>query len=979
MKDIAENLFLRQSYAESLSILKDCINGKPVIFWDIVVITTATYSQAEIYTQLLDERTEQGLLPVSVKFLVLADRNEERIGSGGSTLYVLDRLLKDCGGNKEALLSKRCLVLHSGGDAKRLPHSSPLGKLFALCGTHIYNDLRNPPATVFDDLMVSLAGLPSRMNGGMLVVSADAFFRFNHTQIDLDTDDTVAFAMKAPVAEGTIHGVFTKKNGDGFVSEFLHKLPEEQLREHGAVYADDTVDLDVGITYFGKNAIFAMLSLIFNENELVRYANQKVKLSLYGDITYPMSGESTLDAFMEQSGDGFLSEELKALRPKLFETFHNVRLRIGLFVPAVIRNMGTSEEALLTLEYFKRETGESDFDIALMNDISANANIGDNCFIEYSVIEAGATVGDNCLISGCELRSGFAVPDNTALHAVEVKGGGWVCEVWGVYDDIKSCGIWLGRRIDKRFASEDSLWKMKLFPVHGSLRDAVLWAGKLVNGGLSDEDFKVWEKAEKLSFSDTAEINIRSLLERRCKQEDKVRADAFVNKVLNGYDPASALLLLGGAGRASRRIALITARLENGEYNRWQDEMRLYMCLAEAVESLELNDFNAERFREKGIAALREAAAKFTPATRINGAIKWECELTEIGLPIRVNWGGTWSDAPPYCFEHGGTMLNAAVLPDGKLPVYAKAEIIDELAVRFRSVDLEQERSFEKLEPLLGFRDPTDTFILYKAALSVAGVITPNGGPLKEQLRRLGGGVCVTTSVKIPKGSGLGTSSIITAALIGVLTKLTGRDRTNAELSDDVLLAEQLMTTGGGWQDAIGALYPGMKLTYTEPGIPQRYDVQQIKISKIAEHELSNRGFLLYTGQRRLARSVLRRVLSNYVCNHADSVNALNETQRLAVTMASALRRGNISGFGQLLSEHMRLLRVLDASSSNIALDYMMSGLAEITDGLTLCGAAGGGFLYGITKKGNSLADVRRWVETNYGGMSVRAYSVEIA
>jgi hypothetical protein len=69
---------------------------------------------------------------------------------------------------------------------------------------------------------------------------------------------------------------------------------------------------------------------------------------------------------------------------------------------------------------------------------------------------------------------------------------------------------------------------------------------------------------------------------------------------------------------------------------------------------------------------------------------------------------------------------------------------------------------------------------------------------------------------------------------------------------------------------------------------------------------------------------------------------------------------------------------MLDASSSNIALDYLMSGLAELTEGMTLCGAAGGGFLYGITKKDKTLDDVRRWVEKNYGGMFVRVSLAEI-
>jgi fucokinase len=119
-------------------------------------------------------------------------------------------------------------------------------------------------------------------------------------------------------------------------------------------------------------------------------------------------------------------------------------------------------------------------------------------------------------------------------------------------------------------------------------------------------------------------------------------------------------------------------------------------------------------------------------------------------------------------------------------------------------------------------------------------------------------------------------------------------------------------------------------------------------------------------------------VLSNYVCNHEKSLAALEETQRLAVTMAYELRRGNISAFGQLLSEHMRLLCQLDASSSNLMLDHMMRGLDEWTEGVTLCGAAGGGFMYGVAKEGIPLENIRLWLKQEYEGTTARLYQALI-
>lgn len=999
MKKIVDELFLYESYRESENMLSDAISGKRSAFWDNVVITTATNDQAMLYRRLLYDRILDRSIPSSCKYHTVPDREEKRIGSGGSTLYVLAKLYEASGSNIERLLSEKTLVLHSGGDARRLPHSAPLGKLFSLSGKPLRGDVRNPPGTLFDDIMVSLSGLPSRMNGGVLIVSADALFRFNHTQIDLSLPDAVAFAVKASVAEGCEHGVFLEKQSAGYVDSFLHKQSEETLRQAGAGSEFDSVDLDIGITYLGENAIRAMLGLLqdksgaVSERLLQKYISDRVRLSFYGDIIYPMARESTLDEFMAQPGDGQTTRELLDLRPALFEALHGVSLRICRFSPGKIRNMGTTAETHETLRFF-REEGRLAQDgnvsaalaerIALAAYISPRAVVSDNCFIENSIIGDGAEVGAGCLVSGCDLPGGFKLPPNVSLHSVKLKNGKWVCRFWGMADNIKSPEGWLGGKysLTALCVQADSLWNAKLFPVCDSIEDALRWAVKFISGPLSADELNTWRSLTRHALSDTADMDAGELLAHRASAEDGVRIQTFVGEVLSGSPADEALVYLGHGDAAARRIKLLSDSIESGRYHDWRDNMRLCLCCAEAAERLDL-DLDWEALRERGYAALRSAAVEHMRSGQGSDSssesdIKWALPYAEVSLPIRVNWGGTWSDAPPYCFEKGGTMINAAVMMDGKLPICARAEVTKELCVEFVSVDLNVRKRFEDITPLSYFQDPTDTFILFKAALSVSGIIAPDRGELKEQLARLGGGVRITTDVDVPKGSGLGTSSIITGALIKVLTLLTGRERSNDEYSESVLQAEQLMTTGGGWQDAIGGMYPGVKLTLTEPGIPQRYQVQTIALPGNVESELNRRGFLVYTGQRRLARSVLRRVLSGYVCNRRESLSALTETQRLAVTMAYELKRGNVSQFGRLLSEHMRLLRTLDASSSNLMLDYMMEGLGEYIEGVTLCGAAGGGFMYGIAKPGFSLEDIARQLRLDYGGLSVRLYSATL-
>ena len=103
-----------------------------------------------------------------------------------------------------------------------------------------------------------------------------------------------------------------------------------------------------------------------------------------------------------------------------------------------------------------------------------------------------------------------------------------------------------------------------------------------------------------------------------------------------------------------------------------------------------------------------------------------------VELPLRVNWGGGWSDTPPYCNEHGGTVLNAAILLNGEKPVVVKLERMDELKVVFDSRDMDVHGEFEEIGELQRTGDPFDPFALQKACLLACGIIPMKGHNLKE-------------------------------------------------------------------------------------------------------------------------------------------------------------------------------------------------------------------------------------------------------
>lgn len=175
---------------------------------------------------------------------------------------------------------------------------------------------------------------------------------------------------------------------------------------------------------------------------------------------------------------------------------------------------------------------------------------------------------------------------------------------------------------------------------------------------------------------------------------------------------------------------------------------------------------------------------------------------------------------------------------------------------------------------------------------------------------------------------------------------------TEEDLYAHVLAMEQIMSTGGGWQDQVGGITPGLKYITSMPGIDQKLKVTHVEIPEAAKQELSDRFVLIYTGQRRLARNLLRDVVGRYVGNEPESLFALEEIQKTAALMRFELERGNVDGFASLLDYHWELSKKVDAGSSNTLIEQIFSSIEELIDGKLVCGAGGGGFLQVILKKG---------------------------
>ena len=293
--------------------------------------------------------------------------------------------------------------------------------------------------------------------------------------------------------------------------------------------------------------------------------------------------------------------------------------------------------------------------------------------------------------------------------------------------------------------------------------------------------------------------------------------------------------------------------------------------------------------------------------------------------------------------------------------------------------DMDVHGEFDSIEELQKTGDPYDSFALQKACLLACGIIPSEGGKLDEILTRLGGGFEMHSEVtNVPKGSGLGTSSILSAACVKAVFEFMGIAYTEADLYAHVLVMEQIMSTGGGWQDQVGGVTNGIKYITSKPGLDQQIKVEHIELQPETKRELNERFCLIYTGQRRLARNLLRDVVGRYVGNEPDSLFALNEIQKVAALMRFELERGNIDEFAALLDYHWELSRKVDAGSTNTLIDQIFLSIEDLIDARMVCGAGGGGFLQVILKKGITKEDVHKRLKDVFQDNPVDVWDCEI-
>ncbi|XP_078527713.1 L-fucose kinase isoform X2 [Lissotriton helveticus] len=590
------------------------------------------------------------------------------------------------------------------------------------------------------------------------------------------------------------------------------------------------------------------------------------------------------------------------------------------------------------------------------------------------------------------------------------RTGIWESDVWGLESSESSRCLMNARLFPVFHATEslglrDVLWFLDPLP---DKRELLQWRASWRMSWIELLQYRDQEAELRLRrtmfFRQAQEKVRRSLLERRdCSLLPLLRTAVYESAhqlMLNTLDQvASVAKDPGVAARALACIADVLGCMAEGKGGLRsgpaanQEWTRAFQYLeqkdiARGVEEL-------ARVRNKWLsrpALLVRAARHYEGAEQIliRQAVMSACQFVSVEqtvlppvgdwvvveCPARIDVSGGWSDTPPITYEHGGAVVDIAILVDGRHPIGARARRIPELELRLVSAsgvqgsEVVSEVVCRSLEDLRDYCQPHAAAALLKAAFICSGIVTYHSQkPLQAQLAEgFGGGFELHTRSNLPHGSGLGTSSILAGAVMAALYRAAGKSSSTESLIHAVLHLEQVLTTGGGWQDQVGGLMPGIKIGRSRAQLPLKVDVEEIRLPSGFIQTLNEHLLLVYTGKTRLARNLLQDVLRNWYSRLPTIVQNADALVSNAEECAQAFSQGDLHLIGECLDRYWQQKKNMAPGCEPLAVRRMMDALRPHVYGQSLAGAGGGGFLYLLTKEPNPKEKLQQ-ILANTGGL----------
>ncbi|MCL3779161.1 bifunctional fucokinase/L-fucose-1-P-guanylyltransferase [Prolixibacteraceae bacterium JC049] len=918
------------------------------------------------------------------EYFCTADPKGKKVGSGGGTAWIMNQCWKqdnNIASFNDWLAAEKRIIIHAGGQSRRLPAYAASGKVLAPIpvfrwerGQSLDQNLLDLQLPLYEKIIKQA---PDKVN--TLIASGDVYIRSNYSLPDVPEADVICYGLWGNEELASNHGVFVcDKQNAKRLKYMLQKPSVKQLKEESR---QNFYLMDIGIWLLSDKAIECLMeaSECLNDAEAI-----PAFYDLYGQMGLAL-GDTP------QVKNSKLNNLTVAIVPLNNGEFYHYGTSPELISSTLkIQNRVIDQRSILHNDNKPHPSLFVQNSLVSFKLTEENQNI----WIENSYISNKWKLSTRNIITGVPENSwSLNLDDGICVDITPVYDNQYVVRPYGIKDAfrgrISDCNTgWLNRTLkewlhERELAIADlsddvdaDIQNTQLFPVVDSLDKA----GRLLEwmlGNITEQVTKEWKQCERMSAD---EISEKANLVRLFAQRKSMASKSWPLLKFNHHKSIFYQLDLERAACDWAKNS-IEELPETTSPDNPLKQMQEHMFRARVNQ---LNGLSHIIDEEKAFGVLQRNVieqAKNNPV--IPRFSVFRDQIVWGRSPIRIDFAGGWTDTPPYCLVEGGNVVNAAFNLNGQPPLQVFIRASEKREIVIRSIDLGTREIISSWDNLATYKSVGSEFSIAKAALSLVGFhpdfCVESFSNLQEQLKLFGSGIEISTLAAIPKGSGLGTSSILAATVLGALADFCGLGWDHFTVCQKALVLEQMLTTGGGWQDQFGGVTAGVKLLESTAGITQAPTIKWAPDYLFKLPESKECMLLYYTGITRTAKDILADIVRGMFLNNSDHLNILKEMKMHALNTFEIIQKGNLGEFAHCIRTTWAQKQQIDAGTNPDSIKRLIRLFDDYALGYKLPGAGGGGYMYIIAKDPSAAGIIRGILTQNAPNPRARFVDLDIS
>lgn len=865
----------------------------------------------------------------------------------------------------EWLKKEKRILLHAGGQSRRLPAYAPSGKVLTpvpvfrwATGQNLDQDLLSLQVPLYEKI---LRQAPERFH--TLIASGDVYIHCTEALQRIPEADVVCYGLWADPSLATNHGVFVADRECPEVLDYMLQKPS--LDQLARLAQTHLFLMDIGIWLLSDRAA----ELLYKCS--VSAGNEFQFYDLYSDFGLTLGARP-------QIKDPELNRLNVVVLPLSGGEFYHYGTSRELISSTLAIQNRIHDQRIIVHKDVKPHPAmfvqNADIRIPLT---AENPDL----WIENSCIGSHWTIHRKHLFTGIpENDWHIDVPQQICIDIVPVGEKGYAVRPYGFQDPFKGAlrdasTLFMGQAFSEWLSlrqlsfpecglnPDTDIQSAGLFPVCESTDEMEAVLQWMISRPDSDTGRNSWLSRPRLSADElSAQANLGRLFAQRegfRKLNWSALAKNFKKSVFYQLNLADA------AEKFAEQHIALPSPLPPLSDRMTQIRDRMFRARV-----LQLSGKSFQQEENEAFSLLREGLIESLGSQKLSPTRSvYSDQIVWSRSPVRVDLAGGWTDTPPYCLNEGGRVINMAIELNGQPPIQVYIKPCPACHIILRSIDLGAMELITTYEELHDFTKVGSPFSIPKAALVLTGFSRKFSeipyASLEKQLAAIGGGLEITLLSAIPAGSGLGTSSVLAATVLGALSDFCGMGWDKNEICRRTLILEQLLTTGGGWQDQFGGILQGIKCIETAKGFEQSPTVKWLPDMLFTEPEYKPCHLLYYTGITRTAKNILSEIVKGMFLNDGKHLRILSDMKEHATAMFEAIQKGDFTGMGLSVRKTWEQNKALDRGTNPEAVEAIIRRIEDFAWGYKLPGAGGGGYLYIIAKDPEATGRIKQILNQN--------------